>query len=159
MRRASLTVAAALIAASGFAGVGDAQTRQSHTRLTVAATPGAPPLSCQANKLITCGSSGCEVEEHPSGLPVHIDLKTATGRGYLCTYTYCRSFTLMGWRDRARGVGLTWSSASGSTPPYDKTPTYDYILTVADDAKSFSLISAGNGGFGGYSGACGPPTP
>ncbi len=131
--------------------------QQSYTSLVSALTPGAPPLSCQANKMFTCGPSGCEVEDHPTGLPVQFELKGADAKGYLCTYTYCRSFTLMGWRGRPKGTGLTWSSASGSTPPNDKIPDYDFTLTMAEDWKSFTLASIGNGQVGGYSGQCKAP--
>jgi hypothetical protein len=130
---------------------------QSYTSLTPAITKDAPPVSCQANKMFSCGATGCDVEDHPTGLPVQFELKGADAKGYLCTYTYCRSFTLMGWRGRPKGTGLIWSSASGSTPPNDKIPDYDFTLTMAEDWKSFTLASIGNGQVGGYSGQCKAP--
>lgn len=140
-----------------LAGQALAQAAPAHTRLSPATQAGAPPVACKANKMFSCGPSGCEVEDHPSGLPVEFDLKGAEGQGYLCTYTYCRSFTLMGWRGRPKGTGLTWSSASGSTPPLDKTPEYDFHLTMAEDWKSFTLAGIGNGGVSGYTGQCTRP--
>lgn len=143
----------------GLIAVAEAQTRrapQAFDRLTPVVTPGAPALSCQANKLYACGVNGCDVEDHPTGLPVQIDLKTAEGKGYLCTYTYCRSFTWMGWKDRAPLTGLLWSSQSGSTPPYDRKPTYDYTLTIAEGWGSFTLAAEGNGMVSGFTGACKP---
>jgi hypothetical protein len=133
------------------------QSGQPFARLAPATQAGAPPVSCQATKLFSCGEKGCEVEDHPTGLPVQFELKGAEGKGYLCTYTYCRSFTLMGWRGRPKGTGLTWSSASGSTPPLDKTPDYDFHLTMAEDWKSFTLAGIGNGGVSGYTGQCKKP--
>lgn len=130
-----------------------------YTRLAPATTPGAPPLSCQATKMYSCGPLGCTVEDHPEGLPVQLDLKTAEGKGYLCTYTYCRSFTLMGWRGRPAATGLVWSSQSGSTPPEDRIPAYDYLLTIADDWRGFTLATPGGGAVSGFTGTCAPPAP
>lgn len=142
----------------GFTVAGDAQTQQRYDRLAIATTPGAGPVQCQATKMFSCGAQGCETDDFPDGLPVQMELKTAEGKGYLCTFSYCRSFTLMGWRGRPRASGLTWSSATGSTPPGDKIPGYDFTLTLADNGESFTLVGVGDGKATGYSGDCGPST-
>jgi hypothetical protein len=131
-----------------------AQSGPAYNRLAPVNTPAAPSLSCQATKLFQCGASGCEVEDHPTGLPVQITLNTARGRGEVCTYTFCSSFTLMGWRGRPQATGLVWAAQSGSNPPADRTPSYSYVLSISEDWQTFTLTSPGNGGVSGYSGAC-----
>jgi hypothetical protein len=140
---ASAVVTAGVLA--GPAAQAQQAERQAFNRLAPSLAPTAPPLSCQANKMYSCGPAGCDVEDHPTGLPVQLDLKTAEGKGYLCTFTYCRSFTLMGWRGRPKATGLVWSSQSGSTPPGDRIPVYDYALTIAEDWSGFTLAAPGNG--------------
>lgn len=157
--RTLAVVVAGVLAAVVLAPTGDAQTRQSHTRLVPAVTPGAPPLSCKASRAFSCDAAGCETTMEGDGVHVQLDLKTAEGKGYLCTFSYCRSFTLMGWRDRPKATGLVWSSASGSVPPLDRQPIYDFTLSVAENWQSFSLVGTADGKVSGYSGACGAPTP
>jgi hypothetical protein len=162
-KRTMMKAIAPLLVLAAFAVVAGshaaAQTQQRFDRLTVVRALDGPPLSCKANKMYSCSAAGCETEDHPTGLPVEFEMKTAEGKGYLCTYTYCRSFTLMGWRGRPAASGLVWSSSSGSTPPADSRPAYDYTLSLAEDWGSFTLAAAGNGAVSGYTGTCSRPTP
>jgi hypothetical protein len=157
MKRVFAVAAASLVLLAAVAQAQSQRRPQAFDRLAPVSTPSAPPLTCKANKMYACGASGCDVEDHPNGLPVEFELKTAEGKGYLCTYTYCRSFTLMGWRGRPKATGLVWSSQSGSTPPADRTPEYDYTLTIAEDWRSFTLAAPGNGMVSGFTGVCERP--
>src|SRR5688572_6937039 len=67
----------------------------------VAATDasGAEPgnLECQATHTVSCEGVACRAEAPEEGDPIYVgfQLSTVSGRGHLCTYTYCRGFVLV----------------------------------------------------------------
>ena len=132
----------------------------------VAATDasGAEPgnLECQATHTVSCEGVACRAEAPEEGDPIYVgfQLSTVSGRGHLCTYTYCRGFVLVPspgntLDDTLKTLsGFTLSDKRGSTGDDLERPAVDYQLSISADRKQFFLGNLGDGGFRGWAGTC-----
>jgi hypothetical protein len=96
----------------------------------------------------------------PDSIPLGLELSTVSGRGNLCTYTYCRDFVLVPLPgdslDEAlkKLSGFTLSERRGSTGDDLERPAIDYQLSVSEDRGRFFLGNLVGGGFTGWAGTC-----
>jgi hypothetical protein len=118
-------------------------------------------LHCRATHEISCSAASCDSEAGDS-IHVGVSLALASGRGNICTYTYCRDFMLVPnpgdtvGEAVSRWTGFTLSESRGSTEEHIGRPAIDYQLSVSEDRTRFVLGGAENGGFGGWAGVCRP---
>ena len=135
------------------------------TILLIAAHASAQPvvnISCKATHTVGCEGGACssEAPEEGDNIYVGFELSTVSGRGNLCTYTYCRDFMLVPLPgdslDEAlkKLSGFTLSAKRGSTGDDLERPAIDYQLSVSEDRGRFFLGNLVDGGFGGWAGTC-----
>lgn len=135
------------------------------TILLIAAHAGAEPnvnISCTATHTVSCEGAACRSEEPEEGNDIYVgfQLSTVSGRGNLCTYTYCRDFVLVPLPgdslDEAlkKLSGFTLSDSRGSMVDELERPAIDYQLSVSEDRGRFFLGNLADGGFGGWAGTC-----
>jgi hypothetical protein len=116
-------------------------------------------LSCRATHHVECRGGACRSEADDS-IQVTVDVALESGVGNICTYTYCRAFMLTPAPGEtvdeavARWTGFTLSTSRGSTEEHIGRPAIDYQLSLSEDRSRFFLGGAGDGGFGGWTGAC-----
>ena len=112
--------------------------------------------SCVAAYETVCAQKKCRSE--PVTGAVRLTIDPASGRGELCTYTYCRAFVLLQYRrygSAAQTVsGLVVSAQRGSTPPQSKEPEVGMLLTVDLKAMRFGLTDGSATGVSGWFGRC-----
>jgi hypothetical protein len=121
-------------------------------------------LRCTATHTPDCKGATCRTEEPaievPDSVPVSLELSQVSGRGNLCTYTYCRDFVLVplpgdSLDDALETLsGLTLSERRGSTGDDLESPEIDYQLSISQDRKRFFLGNLVDGGFSGWAGTC-----
>jgi len=137
--------------------------------LLIATQAGAEPgvtLSCKATHSVGCEGTVCGSEKPEEGADIFVGfgLSTVSGRGNLCTYTYCRDFVLVPLPgdslDEAlkKLSGFTLSESRGSAVDDLERPAVDYQLSISEDRKRFFLGNLLDGGFAGWAGTC-APTP
>lgn len=135
------------------------------TILLIAAHASAQPvvnISCQATHMVGCEGADCRSERPEEGDVIYVGfgLSTVSGRGNLCTYTYCRDFVLVPLPgdslDEAlkKLSGFTLSEKRGSTGDDLERPAIDYQLSVSEDRGRFFLGNLVGGGFAGWAGTC-----
>lgn len=135
------------------------------TILLIAAHASAQPvvnISCKATHGVSCEGAACRSEEPEEGDDIYVgfELSTVSGRGNLCTYTYCRDFVLVPLPgdnlDEAlkKLSGFTLSDSRGSTVDDLERPAIDYQLSVSEDRGRFFLGNLDGGGFAGWAGTC-----
>lgn len=135
------------------------------TILLIAAHASAQPvvnISCQATHMVGCEGTDCRSERPEEGDVIYVGfgLSTVSGRGNLCTYTYCRDFVLVPLPgdslDEAlkKLSGFTLSEKRGSTADDLERPAIDYQLSVSEDRGRFFLGNLVGGGFAGWAGTC-----
>lgn len=135
------------------------------TILLIAAHASAQPvvnISCKATHTVGCEGAACLSERPEEGDDIYVgfDLSTVSGRGNLCTYTYCRDFVLVPLPgdslDEAlkKLSGFTLSEKRGSTGDDLERPAIDYQLSVSEDRGRFFLGNLVGGGFAGWAGTC-----
>lgn len=133
--------------------------------LLIAAQASAEPgvnIRCDATHTVGCEGATCSSEKPEEGADIYVGfrLSTVSGRGNLCTYTYCRDFVLVPLPgdslDEAlkKLSGFTLSESRGSTEGDLERPAIDYQLSVSEDRKRFFLGNLIDGGFGGWAGTC-----
>lgn len=133
--------------------------------LLVAAHAGAQPLAelrCKATHSVGCNGADCRSERAGEGDAIHVgfELSTVSGRGNLCTYTYCRDFVLVPLPgdslDEAmiKLRGFTFSQRRGSTGDDLERPVIDYVLSISEDRRRFLLGNLDDGGIVGWAGTC-----
>jgi len=116
-------------------------------------------LSCQATHNVGCEGGVCSSTAEDN-IHVTVSVALAAGTGNICTYTYCRDFSLTPAPGETveeavgRWTGFTLSQSRGSTEEHIGRPTIDYQLSISEDRTRFFLGGANNGGFGGWAGAC-----
>ena len=123
-------------------------------------------LSCKATHSVGCEGTVCGSEKPEEGADIFVGfgLSTVSGRGNLCTYTYCRDFVLVPLPgdslDEAlkKLSGFTLSESRGSAVDDLERPAVDYQLSISEDRKRFFLGNLLDGGFAGWAGTC-APTP
>jgi hypothetical protein len=119
-------------------------------------------LACSATHGVTCEGAVCRAERPEEGAPIYVsfDLSTVSGRGNLCTYTYCRDFVLVPSPGSSLDEtletlsGFTLSEKRGSTGDDLERPAIDYQLSISEDRKQFFLGNLESGGFKGWAGTC-----
>lgn len=119
-------------------------------------------LECKATHTLDCEGVVCRAEgpEEGDSIFVGFQLSTVSGRGNLCTYTYCRGFVLVpspgNTLDETLKTlsGFTLSEKRGSTGDDLELPAIDYQLSISEDRKQFFLGNLRGGGFGGWAGTC-----
>jgi hypothetical protein len=124
-----------------------------------------PDLLCKATHTLNCEGAVCRAEgpEEPDFIPVGLQLAVISGRGNLCTYTYCRNFVLVPapgdtLNEALRKLsGFTLSEKSGSTGDDLERPAIDYQLSISEDQRRFVLGNLSGGGFSGWAGTCTVP--
>lgn len=135
------------------------------TIFLIAAHASAQPVvsvSCKATHTVGCEGAACSSERPEEGdnIDVGFELSTVSGRGNLCTYTYCRGFVLVPLPgdslDEAlkKLSGFTLSERRGSTGDDLERPAIDYQLSVSEDRGRFFLGNLVGGGFAGWAGTC-----
>jgi hypothetical protein len=135
------------------------------TILLFAAHASAQPvatLTCKATHSVGCEGTDCSSERPEDGDDIFVgfDLSTVSGKGNLCTYTYCREFVLVPLPgdslDQALNKlsGFTLSEKRGSTGNDLERPAIDYQLSVSEDRERFFLGNLADGGFVGWAGTC-----
>ena len=135
------------------------------TILLIAAHASAEPvvnLSCKATHGVGCEGAACRSDKAEKGEDIYVSfgLSTVSGRGNLCTYTYCRDFVLVPLPgdslDEAlkKLSGFTLSNSRGSTVDDLDRPAIDYQLSISEDRKRFFLGNLDAGGFVGWAGTC-----
>ena len=133
--------------------------------LLIAAQASAEPvvnIRCKATHTLGCEGATCRTEgpEESGSIYVGLELSTVSGRGNLCTYTYCRDFVLVPLPgdslDEAlkKLSGFTLSERRGSTGDDLERPAIDYQLSVSEDRRQFFLGNLVGGGFAGWAGTC-----
>jgi len=120
------------------------------------ATVRAQQLSCVAAYEMVCAQKKCRSAAVTGAVRLTID--PASGRGELCTYTYCRAFVLLQYRKYGRAAqtvgGLVVSAQRGSTPPRSKEPEVGMLLTVDLKTMRFGLTDGSATGVSGWFGRC-----
>ncbi len=119
-------------------------------------------LECKATHGVDCQGVVCRAESPEEGDSIFVgfELSTVSGRGNLCTYTYCRGFVLVpspgNTLDETLKTlsGFTLSDKRGSTGDDLELPAIDYQLSISEDRKQFFLGNLGGGGFRGWAGTC-----
>ena len=119
-------------------------------------------LHCKATHGVSCEGAACRSEDPEEGGDIYVgfELSTVSGRGNLCTYTYCRDFVLVPLPgdslDEAlkKLSGFTLSEKRGSTGDDLERPAIDYQLSVSEDRGRFFLGNLDGGGFAGWAGTC-----
>lgn len=119
-------------------------------------------ISCKATHTVGCEGAACRSEGPEEGADIYVgfELSAVSGRGNLCTYTYCRDFVLVPLPgdslDEAlqKLSGFTLSARRGSTGDDLERPAMDYQLSVSEDRKRFFLGNLDGGGFTGWTGTC-----
>jgi hypothetical protein len=122
-------------------------------------------LVCKATHTLNCEGAVCEAEgaEEPDSIPVSLRIGVSSGRGNLCTYTYCRNFKLVPApgdtlkEALSKLSGFTLSEKSGSTGEDLVRPAIDYQLSISEDRTRFVLGNMSDGGFSGWAGTCTVP--
>src|SRR5690554_4979406 len=119
-------------------------------------------VSCKATHNVTCDGAICHSE--PPGedetLPVSLALSTESGKGNLCTYSYCRGFVLVPFPGDTpeemleKLSGFTLSERRGSAGEDLDRPGIDYQLSISADHRRFFLGNLHDGGVSGWAGAC-----
>jgi|SRR5688572_17386150 len=134
--------------------------------LLIAAHASAEPtvILCKATHMLDCEGATCRAagpeESESDSIPLGLELSTVSGRGNLCTYTYCRDFVLVPLPgdslDEAlkKLSGFTLSERRGSTGDDLERPAIDYQLSVSEDRGRFFLGNLVGGGFAGWAGTC-----
>jgi hypothetical protein len=133
--------------------------------LLIAAQASAEPavtIVCKATQSVGCEGADCRSERPEDGDVIYVgfELSTVSGRGNLCTYTYCRDFVLVPLPgdslDEAlkKLRGFTLSEKRGSTGDDLVRPAIDYQLSVSEDRGRFFLGNLDGGGFAGWAGTC-----
>ena len=133
--------------------------------LLIAAHASAEPavhITCKATHGVSCEGAACSSEEPEEGDVIYVGfgLSTVSGRGNLCTYTYCRDFVLVPLPgdslDEAlkKLSGFTLSEKRGSTGDDLERPGIDYQLSISEDRGRFFLGNLVGGGFAGWAGTC-----
>jgi hypothetical protein len=133
--------------------------------LLIAAHASAEPvvnISCKATHTVGCEGAACLSEGAEEGDDIYVGfgLSTVSGRGNLCTYTYCRDFVLVPLPgdslDEAlkKLSGFTLSESRGSTGDDLERPAIDYQLSISEDRGRFFLGNLVDGGFAGWAGTC-----
>ena len=133
--------------------------------LLIAAQASAEPvvnIRCTATHTVGCEGATCRSERPEEGDSIYVglELSTVSGRGNICTYTYCRDFVLVPLPgdslDEAlkKLSGFTLSESRGSTVDDLERPAIDYQLSVSEDRGRFVLGNLGDGGFVGCAGTC-----
>lgn len=132
--------------------------------LSLAGTDGSAAqdlLNCRATHSVSCMGAECK-NEADEQLHVTLTLKTASGAGELCTFTYCRDFMLLPAPGRTMEqtvtdwTGYTLSTRRGSVGEDAEHPAVDFQLSLSKDRARFMLGNLADGGFSGWSGTCGP---
>ena len=119
-------------------------------------------LHCKATHTMSCEGVDCRSERPEEGDVIYVgfELSTVSGKGNLCTYTYCRDFVLVplagdSLDDALNKLrGFTLSEKRGSTGDDLERPAVDYQLSISEDRKRFFLGNLEDGGFGGWAGTC-----
>ena len=119
-------------------------------------------LVCTATHMVNCEGVVCRAERPEEGDSIYVgfQLSTVTGKGNLCTYTYCRAFVLVpspgNTLDETLKTlsGFTLSEKRGSTGDDLELPAIDYQLSISEDRKQFFLGNLDGGGFAGWAGTC-----
>ena len=119
-------------------------------------------LHCKATHSVSCEGADCRSEQPEDGDVIYVgfELSTVSGRGNLCTYTYCRDFVLVPLPGESvdealkKLSGLTLSEKRGSTGDDLERPAIDYQLSVSEDRGRFVLGNLVGGGFAGWAGTC-----
>ena len=135
------------------------------TILLIAAHASAQPvvnISCKATHTVGCEGGACssEAPEEGDNIYVGFELSTVSGRGNLCTYTYCRDFVLVPLPGESldealkKLSGFTLPESRGSTIDDLERPAIDYQLSVSEDRGRFLLGNLVGGDFTGWAGTC-----
>lgn len=121
-------------------------------------------IRCAAKHMPDCDGAACRnersEESESDSIPVSFELSTVSGKGNLCTYTYCRGFMLVPLPgdslDEAlkKLRGFTLSESRGSTLDELERPAIDYQLSISKDRRRFFLGNLVDGGFAGWAGTC-----
>ena len=117
-------------------------------------------IACRAERDLFCDLKGC-ASDAGDGFYVTVSYDPAANGGDLCTFTYCRDFTLLrlpgsSTKPEDGLLGATRSSASGSMEEQQNTPALDYLLWIAPDHTRFVLFGQGDNLASGWAGACRP---
>ncbi len=117
-------------------------------------------IGCQAKRDLFCDLEGCKSTASDL-IYVNLSYDIAKNEGDLCTFTYCRTFTLLllpgSSESRKDGLlGAVRSHAAGSTEELKDKPALDYLLWIAPDQKKFVLFGQGEDASSGWAGACLP---
>ncbi|HRP09860.1 MAG TPA: hypothetical protein PLK37_02385 [Terricaulis sp.] len=127
----------------------------------------APPedeITCQATHQISCSGDGACASEASDTIYVNFRYSPTTLSGDLCTYTYCRGYTLLP-QPTAAGqaspphTGFTLSDRAGSTEDDEGVPLVDFQLSLNAARTQFVLVNVEDGRTGGWAGACTPTEP
>ncbi|HET9394736.1 MAG TPA: hypothetical protein VFO36_01670 [Nitrospiraceae bacterium] len=140
-------------------------TTTASTILLIAAHASAQPvanLRCDATHSVECKGADCRSERPEEGDVIYVgfELSPVSGRGKLCTYTYCRDFVLVPLPgdslDEAlkKLSGFTLSQSRGSAVEDLELPAIDYQLSISEDRSRFFLGNLLDGGFAGWTGTC-----
>lgn len=135
------------------------------TLLLIAAHASAQPvanLRCHATHSVGCEGADCRSELPEDGDVIYVGfrLSPVSGKGSLCTYSYCRDFVLVPLPgdslDEAlkKLSGFTLSEKRGSTEDDLERPAIDYQLSVSEDRARFFLGNLVDGAFAGWMGTC-----
>lgn len=135
------------------------------TILLIAAHASAQPvvnISCTTTHTVGCEGAACRSERPEEGDVIYVgfELSTVSGKGNLCTYTYCRDFVLVPLPGDSldevlkKLSGFTLSEKRGSTGDDLERPAFDYQLSISEDRGRFFLGNLVDGGFAGWAGTC-----
>lgn len=119
-------------------------------------------ISCKATHGVSCEGAACRSEDPEEGDDIYVGfgLSTVSGKGNLCTYTYCRDFVLVPLPGESldealkKLSGFTLSESRGSTIDDLERPAIDYQLSISEDRGRFFLGNLLDGGFVGWVGTC-----
>jgi hypothetical protein len=159
-----LFAAAILVAMVGMCFGGGGVPRRAHSA-EVPPTKPAPAkaapgtmIRCRAEYQQICTDKRCRLDTQ--AVAVELTFDRAIGSGELCTFTYCRGFVLLRYRQAAPGgavvSGLVVSAKSGSTKPRSERPEIGMLLTIDFASRRFGLTDGSARGMHGWFGACRP---
>ena len=127
--------------------------------LVLTGTSAAKSLSCVAEYEQVCRGKTCRAEAHGAAA-VRFTFDPTTASGDLCTYTYCRRFVLIRYRQTEPGAkrvsGLVVSARAGSTKPASERPEVGMALSVDLKKNRFGLTDGSATGMHGWFGSCKP---
>ena len=127
--------------------------------LALTGASAANSLSCVAEYEQVCRGKTCRAEVHGAAA-VRFTFDPTTASGNLCTYTYCRRFVLIRYRQAEPGAmrvsDLIVSAKAGSTKPASERPEVGMVLSVDLKKNRFGLTDGSATGMHGWFGSCRP---